>query len=131
MNFFKTKQIERLKASATYSQLVIKNSFILNSGSAIAIMTYIGHLKEKNQEIPQITEITRLPYAMLFFAIGTLCCVICGFFAFLSQLEISEITKKRKMKNTGKCKRKIAIVSGTLSLIFFIFGLFAALSYFW
>jgi hypothetical protein len=125
MEFFETKQIERLKAATAYSHLSIKYSFILNSGSAIAIITYIGHFKG-NENAPSISNLSS---AMAYFGMGTLLCVICGFCAYIAQYYLSKIKKKKRKR--AKKWRLGSIIFGVSSLVCFMMGLYKAIVYFW
>ncbi len=125
MDYFESKQIERLKATIVYSQNVIKNSFMLNGAAAIAIMTYAGKLKEKG------FDLSSLPISLLLFALGSLFAVLCGFFAYIAQEQLAAIKCLGDEKKIGKKYRMLSKLVGVFSPLCFVAGLLVGVIYFW
>lgn len=116
-------QLEMFRTVIAAGQSAIKSSFLLNGGSAVALLAFIGHLAQfKPTAVPKFAE------CMLPFTLGVLAIAVTSGFTYLSQWLYA--SPKAGARRTGFAFNMFCIALGVTSYGLFSWGLYATLTAF-
>lgn len=102
-------------------QSTLRATFLINGGSAAALLAFIGKMWTQNQGVAQ-----SLAYSMLFFMFGVLASAFASGTTYLSQASYSKDGKK--WQQIGNFVNAISIVSVLSSMSLFCVGIYSAYS---
>ena len=109
--------LEMFRSVITTGQTAIRSSLILNGGSAVALLAFIGHLATDKTD-----KVTLFAPCLFIFGLGALAIVITSGFTYLSQwLGSSTVARVR---TASVVINYIAIGLGIASYFAFLYGLF-------
>ena len=115
-------QEETYKSMIQISSVVMKFVFTANGGAAIALLTFMGHLRAKDIDSPELT------CALLFFLAGVLFGGFTAVFSYMTQLTLFQEGKGELSENKHVKYLRIAIVFATLGIASFGVGSLLAVS---
>lgn len=115
--------MEGFRATITAGQYAIRTSLLLNGGSAVAVLAFVGHLAAvRAEQVPAFGE------CIMPFAYGALAATVTAGGTYIGQLLFqSEFKGSRK---AGYAVQYFCILAGIASYGFFFWGLLAARSAF-
>lgn len=111
-------QLEMFRSVITSGQSAIKSSFLLNGGSAVALLAFIGHLAEFKPNL-----VAAFAECLMPFCYGVLVVAITAGSTYLSQWFYA--SPMAWAKKTGFCINICCILLGLSAYGFFLWGLFA------
>lgn len=112
-------QLEMFRSVITSGQAAIKSSFLLNGGSAVALLAFIGHLAEFKP-----TMVATFAECLMPFCYGVLVVAVTAGATYLSQWFYA--SQKAWAKKTGFALNILCILLGLSAYGFFLWGLFAS-----
>lgn len=131
-------------AAIKSAEEAIKAGILMNGGSSVAMLAFIGTLASKDQLVAQ--QITLLAKPMICFASGVVAAVVCACFAYLTNIAVARVLsshvaawehpyvkegpKSKRHRITAIALRWIAMFSMTVSIGCFMTGVVLAKSAF-
>lgn len=109
-------QLEMFRSTITAGQNAIRSSFLLNGGSALALLAFISHLTENQPDKVAVFADSLIP-----FVVGVLAITVTSGFTYLSQWFYAG--GKPWMEKTGLCLNIGVILLGLSSYGFFVWGM--------
>jgi len=109
-------RLEMFRSVITAGQSALKSSFLLNGGSAAAMLAFVAHLAEFNQ-----SKVSEFSDCLIPFVLGVLIISITSGFTYLSQWFYA--SNSAKCKKLGFVFNLVCIFLGLSTYGFFIWGI--------
>lgn len=116
IKFDSNTRIEMFKSVITSGQNAVKTGFLLNGGATLAMLTFIGHISER-----QPNRVSEFGCSMYSFTIGVLLVAITSGLTYLSQWFYSN--DEDKSQTAGDISNYICIVLMIASYVMFFIGI--------
>lgn len=121
MELWKEARVEMMRAVISFGQGAIRSLVLINGGAAVAVMTFVGNLKSRQENGAEI-----LAQSMLLFSFGVVAAAIVAGFAYVTQYLYD--SSAGRLSKLGVTFHFTAMFFAVVSLVLFVGGLLKAYS---